>query len=122
MRSFALTAFATLAFGFFCSAAPTPDSSADANVSRDLVDTDFTLDVLALMGVDADVHIRSAAPTLNDGADVNLSRRLLDAQLRSVPANHKCLDGIVTPLIEEIAAIVDEISELLFELHSVSCS
>ena len=43
MRSFILSVFATLAFGLFCSAAPTPGVGADVN-ARDIVYADFAVD------------------------------------------------------------------------------
>jgi len=106
MRSFALATFATLTFAFFCSAAPTPNDSADVSVA---------------------VTARSAAPTPIDGADVKLSRDV-DADInpnilglitagavvnaRSIPANDKCLDGIITEVVDEITAVLGEITDL----------
>ena len=113
MRSFAITAFATLAFGLFCSAAPTPDGSGDVNVSRDLVDVgvDLDLDLLGLVD-DADVRLsRRLVDAVVDADVLGLIHADVDLNIRSTPANNKCLDGIINGAVADIAVIVDEISE-----------
>ena len=127
MRSFILSAFATLAFGIFCSAAPTPVAG--------LIDADVVAeaDVLGLVyvGADVDVHVRGESPqslqTILTGASSKVSpyadkiskslfaRILLRSVSDSVHFHSEGLDAsectveILTPLLEDVKEILVEV-------------
>jgi len=83
MRSFGLSAFATLAFGLFCSAAPAP-----GNVGH------------------AVANVGSRAIEARSNADVSTFG------IRAAPAPPKCLDSIITEAVTDITAVIDDITKI----------
>ena len=90
MRSFGLAVFASLTFGLFCSAAPTP-------LIDVLVDAD--VDVLGLIDVDADVDV--------------IVRRSVDSGSGSSGESSTSLDEILNGVIADITPIADKISKIV---------
>ena len=84
MRSFGLAVFASLTFGLFCSAAPTP-----------------------LVDVDADVGIEPIIAVLDVDLDVGILRR----SAGSSGGSSTSLDDILNGVIADITPIADKISK-----------
>ena len=122
MRSFAITAFATLAFGIFCSAAPIPQDD-------NLLDVDILADV--------DVLKRGAEEYTNYTTSYSTSTSTSYSTLYSTSTStsyypsstsysssseDKCLESVIEGAVTEITKILDEISETLsfFRFH-IAC-
>ena len=89
MRSFGLAVFASLAFGLFCSAAPTPLIG---------VDLDVDLDDLVVADVVVDVGFR----------------RSVESGSGSTGGSSTSLDDILNDVIADITPIADKISKIIF--------
>jgi len=87
MRSFALSAFATLAFGLFCSAAPTP------------IEADIAVAVGSLLDIDV-----AAAVELNNG--------VLRRDTEVPTEDTECLEGVLTYVVGAVDSIVEKITSL----------
>jgi len=107
MRSFAISAFATLAFGVFCSAAPTP-----------LIDATVDVDVLSLIDVDVLVDARSVPEdkclgSVLDGVVSAVSPIVEEIENIKTPLTADVLIPLLTEIKVILAAAVKDVNGLL---------
>ena len=113
MRSFAITAFATLAFGIFCSAAPVPQG--DILIP---VDADVPVNVNVKRGAEEYTNYTTSYSTSTSystlySTSTSTSYYPSSTSYSSSSSEDKCLESVIEGAVTEITSILDKISETL---------